>query len=284
MRLHARSLIALVALFAGCKPAPVATEPPAVATYTVRGVLQKPIERDSTALIAHEEIPGYMMAMTMPFTAESPAELRGLQPGDVLTFELRVTERESRISRIKRIGHTPVSTPAPPRPAPDWAVGQELPDAAFIDDSGHPLRLQDYRGRALAITFIFTRCPLPDFCLRMNAHFSDVHRQLSQMAPNGNWALLSITLDPAYDTPERLAAYASAFRTDATHWKFATGERPELERAKVFLGLDSKGEGGDISHNLRTAVVDASGRVRAVFEGNEWTPGELVESMQAATH
>ncbi len=269
-------LLPLVALtFAGCDRAPSSAQPPSTVSYAVRGVLQKADATGGRAVIAHDEIPGYMMAMTMEFTAAQPAELAGLVPGDVLTFELRVTERESRIAQVRKVGHT---APRATTPAPD-VTSAMLPDVALVDEHGRPFRLADTKGGALALTFIFTRCPLPDFCPRMNAHFAAVQRALA--TSTGKWRLLSVTMDPAYDTPARLAEYAMRYQPEQ-RWSFATGEVTEITKLTTALGLETKGEGAALTHNLRTVVVDATGRVRRIFIGNEWQPDELVAEMQRA--
>ena len=263
----------LLTLFAGCDRPPSNATSPTVASYAVRGVLQSADATGGRAVIAHDEIPGYMVAMTMEFTAAQPAELAGLVPGDVLTFDLRVTDRESRIVQVRKVGHT---TPPAPAPTVD-AVGALLPDVALVDERGRSFRLAETKGGALAVTFIFTRCPLPDFCPRMNAHFASVQRALA--ASTGKWRLLSVTMDPAYDTPARLAEYAARYQP-GQRWSFATGETAEVAKLTTALGLETKGEGAALTHNLRTVVVDATGRVRRIFTGNEWQPEELIAEMR----
>jgi protein SCO1/2 len=150
------------------------------------------------------------------------------------------------------------------------------------DSHGTPLRLRDFQGRALAFTFIFTRCPLPDFCPRMNAHFAAVQRALAAAAPDAKWSLLCISLDPAYDTPARLAEYATRYGPDAARWTFATGALADIEKIATACGLQVARGGALPEHNLRTVVVDAAGRVQRTFTGNEWTPEELTAEMQRA--
>ncbi len=280
MRFAIRQLLWLLPLvtliFPGCERAPSSVLPPSVVSYAVRGVLQSADATNGRAVIAHEEIPGYMAAMTMEFTAAQPVELAGLVPGDVLIFELRVMERESRIAKVKKVGHSALATPFATTPAED-ATGTLLPDVALVDEHGRPFRLAETKGGALAVTFIFTRCPLPDFCPRMNAHFATVQRALS--ASTGKWRLLSVTMDPAYDTPARLAEYAARYQPDQ-RWSFATGEATEIAKLTAAFGLETKGEGAALTHNLRTIVVDATGRVLRVFTGNEWQPEELIAEMR----
>jgi protein SCO1 len=276
-RMRARHFLAAAMLLAGCdqKAPPAATKLTPV-TYDVRGVLHRVEAARGAAIIAHEEIPGYMEAMTMEFTAAAPPELDGLEPGDVVTFRLTVTENDSRIEKVKKVGRT--TPPVPPVQSGMPLAGTPLPDVELLDDAGRTFRLADRKGTPLAITFIFTRCPLPDFCPRMNAHFAATLRDLA----SGSCHFLSVTIDPAHDTPARLAEYARKFRHDSDRWTFAGGEAAEIRKLAAFAGLETKGEGVAITHNLRTLVVDAGGRVTRVFAGNDWQPSELAAELKRA--
>ncbi len=272
-----RGILLVVTLLSGCdQKTPRAESGSRNAVYEVRGVLQRADVGRGVAVVAHEEIPGYMEAMTMEFVAAKPSELAALEPGDVLTFRLTVGETASRIEQVKRVGHT--TPPPPPAAAGIPATGTPLPDVMLVNDEGRKFRLTEHRGSVLAITFIFTRCPLPDFCPRMNAHFATARSQLA----GGGFRFLSVTIDPTHDTPERLAEFARAIRGDSARWEFATGEAAEIRRLMAFAGLETKGDGAGLSHNLRTLVVDAKGNVARVFSGNEWPPAELVAAMKAA--
>lgn len=259
-----------------------APTPERVTTYEVRGVLRKLMPATHKAVIAHETIPGYMDAMTMEFTAGDAAEFAGVQPGDALAFRLNVTEDRSWIDRVRKID-VALQVPAPPPPAAEaLPPGTLLPDCELVDSRGTPLRMRDFQGRALAFTFIFTRCPLPDFCPRMNAHFAAAQRALAVANPDAKWHLFCISLDPEYDTPARLAAYAARYQPDPVRWTFATGALAEIETLARVCGLQVARGGALPEHNLRTVVVDPAGRVRRIFTGNEWTPEELVAEMQRA--
>ena len=277
-------LMPLLLCLVGCKRAATAggtavTEP--VASYEVRGVLRKLLPAGK-AVIAHEMIPGYMEAMTMEFTADDAGEFAGVQPGDALAFRLHVTDERSWIDHVRKIDAT-LRVPSPPPPAADvLPPGAKLPDCALVDSRGDSLRLRDFRGRALAFTFIFTRCPLPDFCPRMNAHFAAAQRALAAAVPGADWHLLCISLDPEYDTPARLAEYALRYQPDAARWTFATGALAEIETLARACGLRVARGGALPEHNLRTVVINPDGRVRRVFAGNEWTPEELVAEMRQA--
>jgi protein SCO1/2 len=284
-----RPLLPLLLLFCltGCNrdstgSGAAAPTPERVSTYEVRGVLRKLIPGAGKAVIAHEAITGYMEAMTMEFTAGDAGELAGVQPGDALAFRLNVTDERSWIDRVRKIDATP-QMPAPLTPAADaLPPGTPLPDCALTDSRGTPLRLRDFQGRALAFTFIFTRCPLPDFCPRMNAHFAVAQRALAAAAPDAKWHLLCISLDPEYDTPARLADYATRYQPDAARWTFATGAPAEIETLARACSLQVARGGALPEHNLRTVVVNAAGRVQRAFAGNEWTPEELVAEMRRA--
>lgn len=277
--MHRFTLSLLLLCLAGCErpaPAPPATE--RVSTYEARGVLRKATA--DRAIIAHEAIPGYMEAMTMEFTVADPRELTAMHPGDTIAFRLTATDERSWIDRIRPLAAAPTS-PAPAAEVPALPPGAQLPDCALVDSRGAALQLRDFQGRALAITFIFTRCPLPDFCPRLNSHFAAVQRALAA-GPATNWHLLSLTLDPDFDTPARLADYATRFQPDAARWTFATGARAEIEKLGAAVGLQVARTGALPDHNLRTIVIDPTGRVRRVFTGNEWTPEELVAELQRA--
>jgi protein SCO1/2 len=268
-------------IVAGCervpKPPPAR---PAPLTYQVRGVLKKVVDaKTGRAVIAHEDIAGYMPAMTMEFQAARPAELAGFVPGDVLTFRLVVSDASSAIEQVRKVGHAevPVETPAVSGLP---VYGTPLPEVRLTDQRGQPVRLADYKGRALAITFIFTRCPLPDFCPRMSQQFGAVQRELSKIG--GDWQLLSVTIDPAYDQPAVLAEYAQSYAADPARWTFATGEVAEIRKLGEIFGLASTGASPALEHNLRTVVVDPAGRVQKVFPGNDWQAADLVAEMKRA--
>ena len=275
-------LLSFVHLFvAACNRAP--SRPPIAAeqtaTYEVRGIVRKVDSEKRRAVIAHEAIPGYMDAMAMEFSVPDANDLAALQPGATVSFRLSVTDTKSWIDRVQKIAGA-VAVPEAPASA-GIGVGAVVPDCALIDQSGRQFRLSDFKGRALALAFIFTRCPLPDFCPRMNEQFSVAQRELAGGA-DANWHLLSISIDPAYDTPERLAAYAPRFNADSARWTFATGEPGEIDKLAGAFGLRAVREGAELNHTLRTVVLDPAGRVQAIFAGNEWKPAELIDAMKRA--
>ena len=277
-----RPLLALLSAglcLAGCRRPPQAatSAPEQTTTYEVRGeVRQVDLER-RRVVIAHEPIPGYMEAMVMEFAVPDSSDLKKIQSADRISFRLSIGERRSWVDRVEKIGAALLALPSPPA-GDGLAVGALVPDCALVDQDGRRFRLSEFKGRVVALTFIFTRCPLPDFCPRMNEQFSAAQREL----PGVEWHWLSISIDPAHDTPERLAAYAPRFRTDAARWSFATGGTEEIERLAGAFGLRTVRAGAELNHTLRTVVVDPAGRVRKIWSGNEWTVAELLVEMKRA--
>jgi protein SCO1/2 len=261
--------------------------PTNVTAYEVRGVLKEIRKSGAAALIDHEDIPGYMEAMTMLLDVKNTNELAGLAPGDAITFRMLVTDTDGWIDRVRRTGRTVVATNALAADAfvevPEIAEGAPLPDCTLTNQDGRAIRLADFRGQALAFTFIFTRCPFPVYCPRMSGNFSSVQRELLASAPATNWHLVSISFDPDFDTPATLRSYGQAFGRDPAHWSFATGAVGNIRHFGAGFGLMfRKTEAGSIDHNVRTVVVDRAGRVQKIFVGNEWKPAELAAEMRKA--
>ncbi|MEN9732770.1 MAG: hypothetical protein RLZ45_765 [Verrucomicrobiota bacterium] len=293
----------LVAL--GCNPKPTATPPPSESTitnYLVRGVVKSLKRPEREAVIRHEEIPGYMPAMTMPFTVREARELDGVDPGDSVEFRLRVTETDGWIDQVQVVTKAdpatrkPVATNTPPPAAtnaafrvlpnvPELKPGDLVPDHAFTNQLGQALRLGSFRGQALAVSFIFTRCPFPLFCPRMSERFAEVQSAFAaQKVQATNWHLLSVTFDPEYDTPAVLKAYGQRWKADPERWTLATGGFDQIEPFATSVGLYF-GRGvsiADQNHNLRTLVIGPDGRLVQIFRGNEWSAEELVQSLREA--
>lgn len=257
-----------------------------VTIYTVKGVFKESRADGRKAVIAHETIPGYMDAMTMPFNVKRPVELNGLQPGDRITFRLSVTETEDWIDEIKKTGERaaiPKSVQSQPMSfLEELNPGAMLPDFVLTNQSGRVFHMREFKGRALAFTFFFSRCPLPTYCPRMNSNLAAVQQELQADGPRTNWQLLSISFDPEFDTPAHLADYAKLYQSDPEHWNFATSSPEEIRKLGGAFGLMFWHENGTISHNLRTVVVAASGRVQKVFTDNEWQPADLVAEIKKA--
>jgi protein SCO1/2 len=234
--------------------------------------------------IKHEDIKGFMPGMTMPFKVHDPALLRDRAPGDLVTATLVVGEVEAHLSTLTKTGSAPVTEP-PPAPVPEGLKpGDALADATFLDQDGTVRRLADLRGHRVALTFMYTRCPLPEFCPLMDRNFVAVQRALAKAPQFADVRLLSVTMDPAFDTPAVLKAHAARLQANPGTWWFVS---PEPAGASAFfeqfgLIVERQGSGaGDITHNLRTVVLDADGKVSAIRTGNDWTPAQLIADLRA---
>jgi protein SCO1/2 len=259
--------------------------------FEVKGVIKELKPDGKTAEIRHEAITNYMPAMVMSFEAKEPKELVGLKAGDQVKFRMTVTEDDFWIDQIQKL------TVGNPNQLPSKAgvfhfsrdleplqVGDALPEYHFTNELGQAVSTGQFKGEAVGITFIFTRCPLPNFCPKMTSNFQDVQKKLQGM-DNGprNWHLLTISFDPEFDSPEILKAYAERYKADPKHWNFLTGDISEISTISEQFGQMFWKDEGALNHNLRTAVIDASGKVQKVFQGNNWTTEEMVaETVQAS--
>ncbi len=271
----------LLCLAAGPGLAEPVPEP--VANYEVRGVLQSVNLTRHSAVITHEKIGDYMPAMIMSFDVRGPAIPPSLRPGDPVLFELCVGTRAAWIEHIRGTGGLPepVFEPAAAARVPALGIGDRVPDLEVVDAQGRAWRLQDFRGQALAITFVYARCPLPNYCPLLNRNFQVAQALLTRLGAGENWHFFSISLDAAHDTPEILTASAESYGALAEHWTFVTAPEAKVRVFGGAMGLEFTQAAGQISHNLRTVVVDASGRIQQIHAGNTWTPQELAAEIQA---
>jgi protein SCO1 len=259
-------------------------------TYELRGQVLAVDRTKGEVTVRHEDIRGFMPGMTMPFPVRDKRLLDQRERGELITATLVVAENSVYLSAIRRTGLEAVRDADPPSPVDVVAVGEQTPDASFVDQSRRPRRLADWRGKAIAVTFVYTRCPLPDFCPLMDRHFQSVQREIANDASlQGRVHLVTVSFDPSYDTPEVLAAYAGRVSADPAYWSFLTtlaGEREQLERFASRFGVSIiRGAGqanAEIVHNLRTAVIDSEGRLVTILSGNEWTPSDLLAQLRKA--
>ncbi|MSU36258.1 MAG: hypothetical protein EXS36_14410 [Pedosphaera sp.] len=263
-----------------------------VTNYPVRGIVRELPADGKKVIIKHEDVPGYMPAMTMPFPVRDPAHLQGVKIGDTVRFRLRVTSTDGWIDEIHVEPPDASSKPdANPLTAvnvlpnvPELKPGDPLPDYVFTNQLGQPFHLHDFKGQALAITFIFTRCPFPDFCPRMTDRFRGTYKLLKEGGTPDNWKLLSLSFDPQFDTPQVLKEYAEIQNIDLGRWWLASGSFEQIDPLAGHFGLYF---GRNLppaaqNHVLRTVVIDARSRVQRIFIGNEWTSLELAGELRKA--
>jgi protein SCO1 len=236
--------------------------------------------------IKHEDIKGFMPGMTMPFKVRDEHLLDGRAPGDLVRATLVVEDSTGYLKAIERTGHAPV-TDAPKLPHADiLAPGDEVPDTTLVDETGAARHLSEWRGRAVAVTFIYTRCPLPDFCPLMDRQFAEVQRIVGDdQAMRGRVHLLSVSFDPGYDTPEVLGTHAKKVGADPGTWSFLTGDEDDVATFAARFGVAVSRQGSDpanVVHNLRTAVIGPDGRLVKVINGMQWAAADLAADLRTA--
>jgi protein SCO1/2 len=250
--------------------------------FVAKGVVRGIDSVERTITISHEAVSNYMEAMTMPFKVRDAGELTGLHPGDEVSFRLHVTQTESWVDQIKKIGiGAPVSN------APAFNVGtapqpvrgrNPLWYYQFTNELGQTVSLSDFHGQALAITFIYTRCPLPDYCPRLSRNFQAASQKLDSLAgAPTNWHFLSVSFDSQFDTPVVLKAYGDSYQYDPAHWSFLTGPPDKIAELARLSGVHYESYGGFINHNFRTLIVDGHGHLQTVFP----ISGDLSDSIVA---
>ena len=252
--------------------------------YQLHGQILAVRPERSEVVIKHQDIKGFMPGMTMPFKVKDGALLEGKQPGDLVTATLVVGEVDAHLRTLDKTGHAELATPPPPPPPDIREAGDMLTDAKFVDQNGMPSSLAAYRGHRVALTFIYTRCPLPEFCPLMDRNFAAVQKTLASTPALADVRLITMTLDPAFDTPAVLKPYAMTRGADPKIWSFLTGDPAEVNKFGTQLGIyveHNPQSAIDITHNLRTVVIDPNGRLVKVHNGNSWTPSELVADLSA---
>ena len=272
------ALLALVLAAASCSNAK---------TYEMRGQILG-VNRDKMEiLVKHDDIPGLMPAMTMPWKVETVNMLDNIGPGDLITSEIVVEDNVGVVTKITKIG-----TARPDLPAPAGAPGVKylmpgdvVPNQVFLDQSGGTRDFNTIRrDRPIAVTFIYTKCPIPTFCPAMDRQFAEAQAIIKEKQLEGKAALLSVSFDPKNDTPPVLAAHARKLSADPDVWTFVTGDREAIDRfASSMLLTLVRGEGpnpDEIGHTLRTTVVDKSGRIAKSYSGADWTAAELVAELE----
>jgi protein SCO1/2 len=239
-------------------------------TFSVRGVVQEIKSGGQSAVIRHETISGYMGAMTMPFDVRTTNELANVRPGDEVEFRLVVTSDDSWIENVKKTGRKMALAVSNARPVATTnasaAARHPLMEYAFTNQLGQPVTLSSFRGQALAITFFFTRCPIPEYCPRLSKNFEEACAELKAMqnAPT-NWHLLSVTIDPEFDTPAALRLYAKRYEHDPKHWSFLTGPKDRIAELARESGIAMQPDQGLLTHNFRTLIVDPGGKLQMSF-------------------
>ncbi len=251
--------------------------------YAVSGMVLQIDKPGDTMVVSHERIAGYMEPMAMPFRVRDGGALENLQPGMRVEFDLVVSRDASYAERIRLKGGARFE-PDVERPAPAASVavalGQAVPDFELTDQQRRAVRLSQLAGKVVAVTFIYTRCPLPDVCPRLSSNFSRLQERFRDRLGR-DLLLLSVTFDPQHDRPEVLAEHARGWKADQEGWRFLTGALPEVRRVCGLFGVDFWPDEGLITHTMRTAVVDRHGRLAANLTGRDYTAQQLGDLIEA---
>ena len=272
-------------LTVGCGPRRAANEK----RYPLKGKVIEVNKAERTATIKHEDIAGYMPAMTMAFKIKNDGDLQMLKAGDEVSANLVVSDIDSWVEVTAIVeGNAPLTptsaVPGEPKP------GDEIPDFQLINQDGKRVHLSQYKGTATALTFIYTRCPQPDQCTLMSTNFAAVDKALqSQPDVYAKTHLLTISFDADYDTPKVMRSYGASHTgrySDETfqHWEFLTGSADEVKGIAQFFGLryfhdDSSGE-EQVIHSLRTGIIGPDGKLFKLYRGNDWKPDQIVEDLK----
>jgi len=280
MRPHIVFSLCLALLAAACSR-------PEQRSYTLQGQVISLDPARKLAVVKHEEIQGFMPAMTMPYEVEDVKALDGLSPGDLINATLVVFSNGAHLTTIRKVGTAPLEKPAEsPSASSGFELlkpGEAVPDGSFVDQGGRKRRFSDFKGSPVAMTFIYTRCPIATFCPLMDRHFVSLQKDLKGDAALKDVKLVTISFDPTTDTPEVLTKHAKSLGADLARWTFLTGDRDDVDQFASRFGVAierSLTDQRDITHNLRTAVIDADGKLVKSYTGNEWKPEQLLADLK----
>jgi protein SCO1/2 len=278
--------VALVALVSLTIPAACTrAEPPR--QYPITGQILAVHPERQEVTIKHDDIPQFMPAMTMPYPVATRELIDARVPGELISGTLEVVNSTGRLIAITRTGMAPLPVTADGAPAGAslLAEGDEVPDAAFVDQADRRRSFAEWSGQVTMVTFMYTNCPLPNFCPLMDQNFSTIQRAAAEDAAlAGRVRLVSISLDPERDTPAVLTAHAARRRADPAVWTFLTGDRVTIDRFAARFGVAAMRDAApaEITHNLRTALVGPDRRIVKLYSGSDWTPGTALADLRAA--
>ena len=254
--------------------------------YTVKGMVVRVDAAKGSFVVSHDKIVGLMDSMIMPFDVKDAKELAGVVPGAVVEFTLTVGSTSAYANHIvvrkyqsvekdpKNAQRLAVMKKMAGLSTPRLEVGAKVPDFTLMDQARQRVAFSSLAGKVVAVNFIYTRCALPQFCLRVSNNFGVLQKRF-QKELGRDLVLLTVTFDPERDTPEVLAEYASQWKADPKTWHFLTGAVPDVRKVCAMFGVDFFPDEGLLNHSLRTVVIDRSGTIAASIEGNQYTPEQL---------
>lgn len=271
-------------LAAACGSAPDRRE------YTLQGQILSVAADHKEATIKHEDIKGFMPAMTMPYKVRDAKEYENLAPGDLITATLVVVSNDAYVKDVKKVGNAPLEKPIAEAGTPTASSGFELlkdgqpvPNVSFVTQDNKQIDFESFKGDAVVVTFIYTRCPMPTFCPLMDRHFATMQAKLKEKNNDLKVHLLSVSFDPATDRPPVLKKHSQELGADPKIWTFVTGDRDDIDQWASRFGVSvsrAMNDPRDITHNLRTAIVDRQGNLVQTYTGNEWTPEQVLADIR----
>jgi protein SCO1/2 len=285
-RISTAVLLAAVLCLAGCRTKPkaarVAGPETGAKTYSIRGVVVSANATTGELILNSNAIPGYMPAMTMPYTLKQPSVATALHPGDTITAVMEPTAQADVLDQLDIVDQAKLDY-VPKVTYNTLEPGETIPDFHFLNQSGRMISLGQFRGKVVLLTFIYTRCPLPNYCVRMSRNFAKIDKAL-QKEPElyAKTHLLSISFDPAYDTPKVLRSYGGAYtglytKETFTHWEFVAPPEKELKKVLLFFDIGITPVGSQtITHSLSTVVIAPDGKLYKWYPGNEWKPEQVL--------
>ncbi len=284
-------LILAAAAFLGlsaCNQSPQGASPEGK-QYPLKGTVVSIDKPNSSVVVNGEAIPGFMEAMAMPYKVKSPGELDPLAVGDSITATIVADKDDYFVRDITVTAH---SASPPAKPSSDLHVpepGESVPNFKLVNQSGRHISLDQYRGKTLLLTFIYTRCPFADFCPRVSGEFAALNQQLKKdSALYKKTHLLSVSFDPKNDTPKVLRTYGAGYLGGKSpqfdHWEFAAPTLEGLPDLTKYFGVTYTQDGGVITHSLSTAVIGPDGKIIKWYHGSDWKASDLLKDVSGAAH
>jgi protein SCO1 len=272
------------------------SKPQATKRYPFTGRIISIDSQAQSANIDGDLIQGFMEPMVMTYKIKPASTLNQLSPGDSISAEVVVVDHDPRdenadsdywLENVKVTGHSAQPPASGPKAFHMPSPGEEVPDFAFTNQDGKRISLHQFRGKVLMVTFIYTRCPFPDFCPRMSGNFAEIYKKLLSDTSLADTQLLSVSFDPKHDTPRVLREYgfSVAHTHDATlfrRWEFAAPKPDELSKVADFFALTVKPDGGMITHSLSTAVIGPDGKIVNWYHGSDWQVSDLIKDAAGA--
>jgi protein SCO1 len=280
-----RVVLSLAVLFSGNLPA-------MAAQHAAQGMVLSADAAQHTIVVSCDAIPGYMAAMDMPFLVGDRNAFVWLKPGAMIRFTIDGSAKRLRAEKIEQVvnfepepadagGLSALNAAMRPDAPKPVEIGHEVPDFTLIDQTGRAVRLSEFRGKVVALTFGYSRCPYPTYCLRLSRNLEQVEHRFHAQAGR-DLVLITVAIDPEYDKGPVLAEYARSFHADPAVWHFLTGPLQDVQAVAGRFGMNFWRSEGQLTHTLYTVVIDRQGRLAANIDGNQFTPtqlGDLVDSV-----